>query len=94
MNLNDSNVINGKFLTRSEMNLLNTLVEKYGWKTFLDNEIATNPQNGVTCKVNRKEFLGDGQMTVNRIPVAVNFYDRVRYLILKLDREAYSNIID
>jgi hypothetical protein len=110
MNLNDSTEINGKSLTKPEQNLLNTLVEKYGWQVFsMVHEVATNPLTGVSCVVDAKvgslidfvqkaymnyERAGDGTMTINRIKVNISFYDRVRYLVLKLDPKAYSSIID
>lgn len=40
------------------------------------------------------EIRGDGKMTFNGVPVAIGTYDRVRHLILKLDRKAYYDLVD
>lgn len=40
------------------------------------------------------EMRGDGKMFYNNVPVAIDTYDRVRYLILKLDRKAYYDLVD
>lgn len=44
--------------------------------------------------INSYEQRGDGKMTFNDIPVAIGTYDRVRHLILKLDRKAYFDLVD
>ena len=40
------------------------------------------------------ERRGDGKMLVRNISVPISIYDRVRYLILKLDRTAYYDLVD
>lgn len=40
------------------------------------------------------EIRGDGKMFFNGKPVAIGVYDRVRHLILKLDRKAYADLVD
>lgn len=40
------------------------------------------------------EMSNGNKMTYNGVPVAIGTYDRVRYLILKLDRKAYSELVD
>ncbi len=40
------------------------------------------------------ELRGDGKMFFRGKPVAIDTYDRVRYLILKLDKNAYYELVD
>lgn len=40
------------------------------------------------------EMSPDGKMFFRGKPVAIDTYDRVRYLILKLDKTAYYDLVD
>lgn len=40
------------------------------------------------------ERRGDGKMFVRNVQVPIDTYDRVRYLIAKLDRKAYYDLVD
>jgi hypothetical protein len=44
--------------------------------------------------ISNYEMSGDGKMFFNGKPVAIGVYDRVKYLILKLDRKAYAELVD
>lgn len=44
--------------------------------------------------ISNYERRGDGKMFYNGVPVAIDTYDRVRYLILKLDKKAYYDLVD
>lgn len=111
MNLNDSNIINGKTLTKPETNLLNTLVEKYGWQVFSAThgvvvnylsgakKCIVDPKVGALIDFAQKAYLNyerspDFSMVINGVKVPISFYDRVRYLVLKLDNKAYYAILD
>lgn len=48
----------------------------------------------VICSITSYELRGDGKMFFDGVPVAIGTYDRVRHLILKLDRRAYSDLVD
>lgn len=44
--------------------------------------------------ISNYERRGDGKMFVRNVRVPIGIYDRVRYLILKLDRNAYYDLVD
>lgn len=107
MNLNDYSTVNGKTLTQPEKNLLAKL---YNMGVFLDETItsAENPVTGVVLDnlhpvVARlvkwiyqvySTYDGEGPMNFRGKTVAINTFDRVKYLVLKLDNKAYSDLVD
>jgi hypothetical protein len=108
MNLTSITEVNGKKLTKPQMNLLSLLETKY--KVNIDpvrHANAINPMSGVSvsctpligclCEVVHvvyKTYGFDGSMTLNGERVTIQTFDRIRHLILALDSHAYSNVID
>ena len=101
--------MNNKSLTKPETNLVNKLTAEYGLVVNESNSVATNVLSGVKVQTTplvaalvrftqvayaSYELFGSGKMFFNNKPVSIQTYDRVRYLILKLDNEAYYNVID
>lgn len=102
--------LNGVELKKSEINLLTKLEEKYGVALVGDGPVTlANRFTGATVQTSRLvaalyqftiesissyEMLGDGKMFFKGKQVAIGTYDRVRYLILKLDKKAYYDLVD
>jgi len=97
--------LNFKTLSKPQMNLLAKL-DEMGVIVDMDNRSVTNPTNGYTemldpaiatlvrwvYKVYRT--YDNGKMNYNGTKVAIAIFDRVRYLILDLDKQAFRNFID
>lgn len=96
-------------LTTAETNLLNTLQSKYGLVVSDNHTTATNMVTGQEfnttplvaalvkfLNVTYRSYMlfGLGKMYYNNKPVAFGTYDRAKYLVLKLDRDTYYNVID
>jgi hypothetical protein len=95
-------------LTKPETNLVNKLVDDYGL-VVLDNDLtvqnmcsgqdftANSPLSAALVRflnTSYRNYSLFGKMTFNAKPVAINTYDRVKYLVLKIDREIYYSVID
>ena len=100
--------INGKKLTQPQKNLVNTLLTKYGMRVNGTEPVITrNWLNGAsvvthpliaamvefvyTCQA---RYERDYKMEYNYKSVAINTFDRVRYLVLALDSNAYGTLLD
>ena len=107
MKLTEYASTNGIALTQPESNLLNQLSEKYGLLVSESNVTAENSFTGDTFTVSPLsaalvKFLNVAYRNYNLFnkmyfgttPVTINTYDRVKYLLLKLDKETYFNTID
>jgi hypothetical protein len=94
-------------LTKPENNLLNKLTTEYGLLVNDSLTAAVNPLNGVTVQttplvaalirftqVAYQSYELFGKMTFRHKPVSIQTYDRVRYLVLKLDKNAYAEVLD
>ena len=99
--------MNTNNLTKPEQNLLNKLTNEYGLVVNDSLTRATNVLSGVQVETTplvaalvrfvQVAYTGYGlygKMTFKNKPVSISTYDRVRYLVLKLDRNAYSSVID
>lgn len=101
-------VLNAK-LTKPETNLLTKLSDSYGIVVTNPNPTVEvlNPISGVSRNVNPliatlvrftyraySTYDFKGGMTFNGVPVNISIYDRVRYLVLKLDNKAYAELLD
>ena len=107
MKLTDYPVINGKSLTQPEKNLL-AKVDALGVTVSDIETSARNPVTGVTLEnlhpvVARlvrwiyqvyATYDGMGPMTYGNQKVAISTFDRVKYLVLRLDNKAYSDLVD
>jgi len=107
MKLTEYTSANGISLTQPESNLLNQLSEKYGLlasanetiarNSFTGDEFTTNPLSAALVKflnVAYRNYNLFNKMYFGSTPVTINTYDRVKYLLLKLDKETYFNTID
>jgi hypothetical protein len=94
-------------LSTAEVRLVEKLMNDYSVVAYDDVDYGVNPTNGVSLNVNPLvaalvEFIHTTYasynflkpMTYNRKKVPVALFDRVRYLVLKLDRRAYSELVD
>jgi hypothetical protein len=94
-------------LTKPEQNLLNKLNAEYGLVVNDSLTAAVNPLNGVTVQttplvaalirftqVAYQSYGLFGKMAFRQKPVSIQTYDRVRYLVLKLDKNAYAQVLD
>lgn len=95
-------------LTQPEKNLLNKLEEKYGVKLESESTeslTVANRMSGETAKVSPlvaklTEFIygcSNGflsGLSYRGAKVTVSDFDRTRYLVLKLDSNAYGSLID
>jgi hypothetical protein len=94
-------------LTNPENNLLAKLTNDYGVLVNDSKTVAVNPLNGVQVQttplvaalirfvqVAYLSYEMSGKMTYKHKPVSIQTYDRTRYLVLKLDRNAYSEVLD
>jgi hypothetical protein len=107
MKLTDYTTLNGISLTKPESNLLEKLNIKYGLIVSENETTARNMCSGAKFTVSPLSaalvnFLNEayrtyalfGTMHFNGNTVAVGTFDRVKYLLMKLDSETYSNTID
>lgn len=94
-------------LSTAEVRLVEKLMNDYSVVAYDDVDYGVNPTNGVSLNVNPLvaalvEFIHDtyasysgfAPMSYNGKKVPVALFDRVRYLVLKLDRRAYSELVD
>lgn len=108
MNLAEVTSINGKPLTKPEMNLLKKLATKHGVTGYIGERVVANRFTGVTAVVDgitaelinfvytaseSAEMFGNGMMFGGK-PVAVSDFDRVRYLVMRINSKAYYDILD
>jgi hypothetical protein len=105
--LTDYTEINGKTLTQPEKNLLAKL-DAMGVVVLVTGTSATNQCTGVTmenlhpvvaCLVRwiyqvYATYSESGRMNFRGTPVAISIFDRVKYLVLRLDNKAYSELVD
>jgi len=107
MKLTEYTSANGIVLTKPESNLLEQLSEKYGLlasenqvvarNSFTGTEFSANPLSAALVNflnVAYRNYALFSKMYFNNTPVSINTYDRVKYLLLKLDKETYFNTID
>ncbi len=107
MKLTEYTTAKGITLTKPESNLLEQLSEKYGLLVSANETIArnsctgaefpTNPLSAALVKflnVAYRNYNLFNKMYFNTTPVTINTYDRVKYLLLKLDKGTYFNTID
>jgi hypothetical protein len=96
-------------LSNADVNLLNKIADAYSVKAHEDVSYGRNPMTGATMDVNPTvaalvEFIHTAYanyarstsytMTYNTKRVPINLFDRIKYLVLKLDRRAYGELID
>jgi hypothetical protein len=96
-------------ISDADIRLVEKIANTYGVEAYADVDYGVNPISGVTLNVNPTvaalvEFIhtayfnysrsANYRMTYNNKLVAIGVFDRVKYLVLKLDRNAYSNLID
>ena len=94
-------------LTKPETNLLNKLTDDYGLELPTDltvtnafsgqDFIANSPLSAALVNfllVSYRNYNLFGKMYFNSRPVAIGTYDRVKYLLMKIDNETYYNVID
>jgi hypothetical protein len=107
MNLNELTEINGKKLTKPQMNLLGKLQDKYRLAVHSSHNVVRNRVTGASlvlsdpvvgclvefCQVAYANYER-GNMSVNGVPVAIGIFDRVKYLVLAVDSGAYSEMLD
>lgn len=101
--------LNGVKLTNPEKNLLVTLVDKYNvvLPDTIESVQVVNKLSGtvalaspiVAALINAVQdayatYSFCGPMTLNGVKMPVSFYDRVRYLVMKLDNSAYYATLD
>jgi hypothetical protein len=95
-------VVNGKKLTKPQLNLLGKLDAMGVELTSAQDVLVTNPHNGysamlppfVATLVNWVYEVYYGPMTYRGTTVALQTFDRTRYLILALDSKVFSDFID
>lgn len=94
-------------LSKPESNLLSKLTDDYGLVVSDSNTTAVNMFTGQEftasplaaalvnfLNVAYRNYNLFGKMYFNSKPVAIGTYDRVKYLLLKVDKETYFNTID
>ena len=96
-------------LTKPEANLVSSLVTKYGviFPDSTEKTIRNNPCTGLPVSVTPnvaslldvvfhayRTYTLHGEMTYDGVKLPISIYDRVRYLIMKLDRQAYYDLVD
>ena len=94
-------------LTTPENNLLNKLTTEYGVLISNTNQTVHNQFSGTEfnvtplsaalvrfLQISYVNYAMFGKMMFNSKPVAIGTYDRAKYLLLKIDRETYYNVID
>ena len=102
--LSDLTSVNGHTLTQPERNLLTKLETKHGLVAYESETIVRNAFTGVELTdvnpivvalirfVQQASVFGD--FVVGGKKVAVQDFDRCRYLVMKLDNPAYFAILD
>ena len=106
MNLTTFAVASGLTLKKSESNLLAKLDKDYGL-TVAPNPVVSNPYTGVVRETtpliaalinfvitSYKTYDFAGGMNFFGKKVAIATFDRVRYLVMKLDPNVYYDILD
>lgn len=99
--------MNNITLTKPETNLVNKLTNEYGLVVNDSLTRAVNPLSGASVQttplvaalirftqVAYQSYEIFGKMSFRQKPVSIQTYDRTRYLVLKLDRNAYSEVLD
>lgn len=102
--------INGIKLSQPEKNLLVSLVEKYKVElpeVAAPNSKVINPLSGAACECNAivatltkivqsvsYNYAGYGQMNLNGVKMPISIFDRIRYLVMKLDNKTYYAVLD
>jgi hypothetical protein len=99
--------MNNITLSKPENNLLNKLTNEYGLLVNDYLTVAVNPLSGARVQTTplvaalirfaQAAYISYevfGSMTFKSKPVTIQTYDRVRYLVLKLDSNAYAEILD
>jgi hypothetical protein len=94
-------------LTKPENNLLNKLTDDYGLELPTDLTVtnafsgqdftANSPLSAALVNfllVSYRNYSLFGKMFYNNKQVAIGTYDRVKYLLMKIDNETYYNVID
>ena len=94
-------------LTKPETNLLNKLTDDYGLELPTDLTVtnafsgqdftANSPLSAALVNfllVSYRNYSLFGKMFYNNKQVAIGTYDRVKYLLMKIDNETYYNVID
>lgn len=100
-------MMNDTKLSTADNNLIAKLASTY--KVFPNDSITTavNPLSGARvqttplvaalirfAQVAYVSYEVAGRMTFRNVPVTIQTFDRVRHLVLKLDNNAYSQILD
>jgi hypothetical protein len=99
--------MNNTILTKPETNLVNKLTTEYGLLVNDSMTTAVNRLNGVQvqttplaaalirfAQVAYVSYELFGKMYFKQKPVSIQTYDRVRYLVMKLDNQAYMEVLD
>lgn len=107
MNLTSVTSVNGIALTQPEKNLLTKLATKHGLVAAGSPRKVANRFTGVTVTVDGvvAALIGFvyaasesaemfGRMIYGNSSVAVQDFDRARYLVMKLDSSAYYEVLD
>jgi hypothetical protein len=94
-------------LTQPETNLVAKLTTEYGLYVNDSLTTAVNRLSGARvqttplaaalirfAQIAYGNYELFGKMSVKNKPVSISMYDRVRYLVLKLDRNAYAEVLD
>ena len=101
--LSDLTSVNGHTLTQPERNLLTKLETKHGLVAYESETVVRNSLNGVEVTdvnpivVALIQFVQQAaydDFVVGGKKVAVQDFDRSRYLVMKLDNSAYFAILD
>jgi hypothetical protein len=99
--------MNNITLSKPETNLVSKLTADYGLVVNDSVTTAVNRLNGVQvqttplvaalirfAQIAYLSYELYGKMSFKQKPVSIQTYDRVRYLVLKLDRNAYAEVLD
>ena len=94
-------------LSKPETNLINKLTDDYGLELPTDLTVinafsgqsftANSPLSAALVNfllVSYRNYNLFGRMFYNNKQVAIGTYDRVKYLLMKIDNETYYNVID
>ena len=101
--LSDLISVNGHTLTQPERNLLTKLETKHGLVAYESETVVRNALNGVevtdvnpivVALIQFVQQTSYGDFTVGGKKVAVQDFDRTRYLVMKLDNAAYFAVLD
>jgi len=99
--------MNNITLTKPETNLVNKLTTEYGLLVNDSLTTAVNPLSGASVQttplvaalirftqVAYQSYELFGRMSFKHKSVSIQTYDRARYLVLKLDKNAYAQVLD